>query len=320
MIARKQGLDVIGAIVGYAVKSARIPGGRILGVCVLGIGIASSVTASADEVGDPIGEGINEIPIFDAHIHYKEPAWNSYPVNSIIELMDRNGVAMGLVSSTPDEGTIMLWEYAPNRIVPELRPYHGNARSSNWSKAPGMEAYLAARLQQYPHEGLGEFHIRSLDTSDEALFRALIKMAKARNIPLHVHCGTEPIRWLYSLDSDVKIIWAHAGLGETPSAVYALMHEFPSLHADTSLRERSILGSGGEINPDWMKIIIAFQDRLMVGSDTWVNSQWDTYTDIIASNRAWLSKLPREVAEKIAYKNAERLFNRSLSMDQIGTR
>jgi hypothetical protein len=63
------------------------------------------------------------LPIFDAHIHYKQPAWDQYPVSSIIELMDENGVAMGLVSSTPDQGTIMLWEYAPNRIVPELRPY-----------------------------------------------------------------------------------------------------------------------------------------------------------------------------------------------------
>lgn len=63
--------------------------------------------------------------------------------------MDRNGVAMGLVSSTPDEGTIMLWEYAPNRIVPELRPYHGNAGSSNWTKAEVMDKYLLGRLDKY---------------------------------------------------------------------------------------------------------------------------------------------------------------------------
>ena len=58
----------------------------------------------------------------------------------------------------------------------------------------------------------------------------------------------------------------------------------------------------------------------MVGSDTWVNSQWESYSAIIDSNRRWLSKLPRDVAEKIAYKNAERLFGREVSMKQIGTR
>lgn len=282
--------------------------------------LVSPTVAKADGDHTPIGDAIKDMPLFDAHIHYKKPAWDKYPVKSVIELMDRNGVAMGLVSSTPDEGTIKLWEYAPNRIVPELRPYHGNAGSSNWAKASGMKDYLEDRLEKYPHEGIGEFHIHNLDESDEPLFRQVITMAKKRNIPLHVHSGTEPIRWLYGLDSEVKIIWAHAGLGEPASAVYDLMKEYQKLYADTSLREYAILGSGDDLDPQWKKIIFEFQDRLMVGSDTWVNAQWDSYTSIIASNRRWLSKLPKEVAEKIAYKNAEQYFNRKISMDQIGTR
>jgi len=268
----------------------------------------------------PIGDLVNELPLFDAHLHYKEPAWAPYPVRSVIELMDESGVAMALVSSTPDEGTIMLWEYAPNRIVPELRPYHGDAGSSNWTKAEDMEAYLASRLEAYPHEGIGEFHIHNLDTSDEPLFRSIIAMAKERDILLHVHSGTEPIRWLYSLDPDVKMIWAHAGLSDPPAAIYELMNEFPSLYADTSLRERQILGFHDEIYPEWLKIIMDFQDRLMIGSDTWINDQWDRYADIMSLNRRWLSKLPRSVAEKIAYKNAEQLFGRKISMDQVGTK
>lgn len=87
---------------------------------------------------EPIGDAARDLPIFDAHIHYKEPAWGPYPPETVIELMDRNGVAMGLVSSTPDQGTILLWEHAPNRIVPELRPYHGTAGSSNWMSTRGQ--------------------------------------------------------------------------------------------------------------------------------------------------------------------------------------
>jgi len=278
--------------------------------------------AWADDSHDhaPIGAAVKDLPIFDAHIHYKEPAWAQYPVKSIIELMDANGVAMGLVSSTPDEGTIMLWEYAPNRIVPELRPYHGDAGSSNWSKAEGMEAYLEERLEKYPHEGIGEFHIHRLDVSDAPLFAKVIAMAKARDVHLHVHSGAEPVRWLYSLDPEVKIIWAHAGLGEPAEVVHALMAEFPTLVADTSLRESAILNADEGLDPAWVKIVFDFQDRLMVGSDTWVNGQWDRYDDIIASNRQWLSYLPRDVAEKIAYKNAGRIFGREISMEQIGTR
>ncbi|MEP3298523.1 MAG: amidohydrolase family protein [Pseudoruegeria sp.] len=268
----------------------------------------------------PLGEHVNRMPIFDAHIHYKEPAWLEYPVESIIELMDRNGVAMGLVSSTPDEGTIKLWKYAPNRIVPELRPYHGKAGSSNWAKTVGMTKYLEERLDTYPHEGIGEFHIHRLDLDDAPLFQDVIQMAKSRDIPLHVHSGHEAIRWLYGLDQDVQIIWAHAGLGEPAGEVYRLMSDYPALYADTSLREHAIMGGGGRLDSQWEQIIFEFQDRLMVGSDTWVNSQWDDYTAIIQSNRLWLAKLPKEVAEKIAYKNAERLFGRKISMSQIGTR
>ena len=279
-----------------------------------------SSQALADGNHDPIGDAISEVPIFDAHIHYKEPAWQEYPVQNIIELMDNNGVAMGLVSSTPDEGTIMLWQYAPNRIVPELRPYHDDVGSSNWTKAANIEAYITEKLEAYPHQGIGEFHIHRLDTSDEPLFRKIIEMAKMRDIPIHVHSGAEPIRWLYSLDQDVTIIWAHAGLGEPPSEVYKLMKEFLDLFADTSLRERAILGTGDDLDPEWTKIIFEFQDRLMVGSDTWVNSQWARYDDIMTSNRLWLSKLPRDVAEKIAYKNAEKLFGHKISMEQIGTK
>jgi predicted TIM-barrel fold metal-dependent hydrolase len=281
-----------------------------------------SLTPCAQAHGDDtaIGDAVHDLPIFDTHVHYQEPAWKDYPVASIIEMMDRNGVAMGLVSSTPDEGTIMLLEYAPNRIVPELRPYHGNVGSSNWTKAPGMTDYLTKRLETYPHEGIGEFHIHRLDTSDEPLIREVIGMARERDIYLHVHSGAEPVRWLYGLEPEVKIIWAHAGLGEPASAVFDLMAEHPSLVADTSLREYQILGRGDDLDPEWKRIIMAFPDRLMVGSDTWVNSQWEDYDEIIASNRRWLAKLPRNIAEMIAYRNAERLFGRTISMKKVGTR
>lgn len=293
----------------------------VLGSTAFTFGLMISTSAVwADGTHEPIGEAARDLPIFDAHVHYKEPAWGPFPVERIITLMDQSGVAMGLVSSTPDDGTIQLLEFAPNRIVPEVRPYHGDAGSRNWTETPGMAAYIEKRLNAYPHEGIGEFHIRSREMWNEPLFRDIIKMAKDRDLYLHVHAGADPIRWLYDVDPEVKIIWAHAGLGEPASVVYDLMAEFPNLLADTSLREFNMLGFDEELDPEWEKIIFDFQDRLMVGSDTWINDQWDRYNSIIDSNRAILAKLPRDVAEKLAYKNAERLFNRTISMELIGTK
>lgn len=279
--------------------------------------LAASPQGSGAE--EPIGEAIREVPIFDAHMHYKEPAWEPYPVETVIELMDRSGVAMALVSSTPDEGTIRLWRHAPDRIVPELRPYHDEVGSSNWTKAEGMRAYLEERLAGYPHEGIGEFHIHRLDPDDRPFLAAVAAMAKARDIPIHIHSDADPVRLFFELEPELTVIWAHAGLSEPADVVGEMLDAYPRLYADTSYRERDILSGRGALDPAWRQVIERHADRLMVGSDTWVNSQWADYEGLIALNRHWLSLLPRATAEQIAFRNAARLFGRSLTGAEVKT-
>jgi len=277
----------------------------------------SLAAAPAFAQSEEIGAAVADLPIFDAHMHYKQPAWAPYPVQTVIELMDRSGVAMALVSSTPDEGTIMLWEYAPRRIVPELRPYHGEAGSGNWTKSEGMLAYLEKRLQSYDHEGIGEFHVHNLDPADRPLLKAVAAMARARDIPVHIHSGAAPVRLFYEFEPALTVIWAHAGMSEPPQVVGEMLDTYPTLYADTSYREREILGDGN-LDPDWRAVVLRHPDRLMVGTDTWVNSQWDDYEGLIALNRRWLAKLPRDVAERIAWGNAARLFGRTVTKELIG--
>ena len=231
-----------------------------------------SVPAAADDAKH-IGKGAEVLPLFDAHIHYKQPAWGPFPPKTVLELMDRSGVAMALVSSTPDEGTIRLWQYAPNRIVPELRPYHGDAGSSNWTKAEGMFDYIKKRLAAYPHTGIGEFHLHRVDPDDEPLLRQIAQLAKSKDVFIHVHSGKAPVDQLFSLEPALKIIWAHAGMSEPAEVVEKMMARYRNLYADTSYREGDILGSGEEIDPAWRRVLERFSDRFMVGSDTWVNGQ-----------------------------------------------
>lgn len=281
-------------------------------VYLIAAGAALLMATAAAAHNEPIGAAVEELPIFDAHMHYKQEAWAAYPVKTVIELMDKSGVAMALVSSTPDDGTIRLLEYAPTRIVPELRPYHDGAGSSNWTKAEGMEAYLKDRLARYPHQGIGEFHIHRLDLEDRPLLAAVAALAKARTIPLHIHSGAEPVRFFFGLEPALTIIWAHAGMSEPAEVVGAMLDTYPTLYADTSFRERDILGDGTAINPAWKAVIERHADRLMVGTDTWITAQWDNYEELIALNRRWLALLPRETAEKIAYRNAAGLFAREI--------
>jgi predicted TIM-barrel fold metal-dependent hydrolase len=269
---------------------------------------------------EPIGDAINDVPLFDAHIHYKRPAWEAYPVESVVEIMDRNGVAMALVSSTPDEGTVMLWKHAPNRIVPELRPYKRGAGSSDWMEAPDMESYLEDRLAKYPHEGLGEFHVHQFNPRNEVFLRKVAKMAMVRNIPIHIHSAADPVRKFFEFEPELTIIWAHAGMTEPARVVMRMLNKYENLYADTSFRETDILVNGSKIDPAWRRVIEKHHEKLMVGTDTWVNSQWDNYDHLISLNRQWLSAFSREIAENIAYKNAEKLFDRDISLALIGTR
>jgi hypothetical protein len=46
----------------------------------------------------------------------------------------------------------------------------------------------------------------------------------------------------------------------------------------------------------------------MVGTDTWMTSRWQVLADGMQQTRHWLAQLPRDVAEQLAFRNAERLF------------
>lgn len=279
-------------------------------------------TFATESVADDkhIGEGAKTLPLFDAHVHYKTEAWGPFPPATVIELMDKSGVAMALVSSTPDEGTIKLWEYAPKRIVPELRPYHSGIGSSNWTTADGMFDYIMKRLKKYPHRGIGEFHLHQLNADDKPLLKKIAKVAKEKDIVIHVHSDHKPVELFYSFEPNLKIIWAHAGMSSPPDIVERMMAKYDTLYADTSYRENDIIVSRNKLDPAWRRVLERFPDRFMVGTDTWVNDQWAAYAELVELNRMWLSLLSREIAEKIAYKNAERLFGRKVGKHLIGQR
>ena len=64
-----------------------------------------------------------DLPIFDTHIHYSAPDWAEYPPDRILGILQKAGIKRALVSSTPDDGTLTLYQKDPKRVVPILRPY-----------------------------------------------------------------------------------------------------------------------------------------------------------------------------------------------------
>jgi hypothetical protein len=82
-----------------------------------------------------------------------------------------------------------------------------------------------------------------------------------------------------------------------------MMHRYKNLWAELS--SRSDVAPKGQVAADWREILLEYPDRFMIGTDTYTSERWK----IIGSNahraRKWLSELPVEVAESIAYRNGE---------------
>ena len=90
--------------------------------------------------------------------------------------------------------------------------------------------------------------------------------------------------------------------------VERLLVRYPNLWSELALR--CDVASGGELDPGWRALFIRFPDRFMYGTDTWVESRWEQVVPLALEARVWLSELPRDVAEKIAWRNFETLFGK----------
>src|SRR2546423_4650805 len=97
-----------------------------------------------------------QFPIFDAHIHYSKPDWSVYTPERALSILAQAGVRRAIVSSTPDDGTVMLYEKAPAGIVPVLRPYRTRDDMGSWTRDAAVAAYVAERLKRGIYRGIGE--------------------------------------------------------------------------------------------------------------------------------------------------------------------
>jgi hypothetical protein len=247
-----------------------------------------------------------DAPLADGHIHYSKPDWGVYTPDQIVDILEKAGIARALVSSTPDDGTLKLYERDPKRMIPILRPYRTRDDMSTWWKDPSIIPYLEQRLDKGVHRGIGEFHIHGKDIHMPVLKR-ITAIAVQRNLYLHAHSDDAAVIELFAIEPKSKIIWGHAGMSSGAAAVGALMDKQPNLWADLSYRYGDV-APGGTLDPAWRALLIRHADRFILGSDTWTTGRWEQVVAMAAEARRFLQQLPPEVAEKIATKNLDRLF------------
>ena len=244
-------------------------------------------------------------PLFDAHIHFSRPDWDAYTPERALSILAKAGVRRALVSSTPDEGTLKLYEKSPAGIVPSLRPYRTRDDMGSWPRDPAVGAYVEERLKKGIYRAIGEMHFGVSDVPAPVL-KQFAGLAADRKIFLWCHIDDAAVEALLKAYPGVKVLWAHAGMSAPARRVAELVDRYPMLWVELALR--TDVASGGTLDPEWRALFVRHPERFLIGTDTWITSRWESVGAASDTVQVWLRQLPREVAEQIAWKNGDRLF------------
>ncbi len=258
-------------------------------------------------------------PIFDAHLHYNEEAWMSaHPVDDALGRMQRSGVRAIVANSRPNDGTKSLasardkTRAAGVTVVPFIRLYRNRADYTGWFQDETIyemvQRELAAGTDSGPYRGIGEFHLYDSANANGPVARKLMKLAQDKELAVLAHVDDSAIDLLMAHAPDVRLIWAHTGIGGAPAErVRALLAKYPKLMGELSYRP-GLTESGGGLSAEWKALLTTHSERFLVGSDTWVNARWAGYEGLMSDARRWLADLPGPAARRIAWENGVRLF------------
>jgi hypothetical protein len=264
-----------------------------LAAIMLGVSAASTTFAAEPKM-----------PIFDAHVHYSHDAWETTPPKAAIAILRKAGLKRAMVSSSSDDGTQKLYAEAPDLVVPSLRPYRTRGETSSWLRDETVIGHVEERLKKHRYAAIGEFHVFGAD-ADLPVMRRMVQLARQYRLWLHLHGDSEAVERVLAQDPEARILWAHAGF-DRPEAVRAMLRKHRKLHADLAYRNDH--ASGDKVEPAWRETFLEFPNRFLVGTDTFTPERWHYIVEHAEWSRGWLADLPKDVAEKIGWRNGEALF------------
>lgn len=253
------------------------------------------------------------LALFDAHVHFSVGATSAYTPEAALKILDHAGIGTAIVSSTPNDGTLLLYAAYPQRFIPFVRPYRktrdlsswGEERSS-WYKDPDTLPFLEKELARGIYHGIGEFHVDGHEINTPVM-RGLAALAIKHDLWMMAHSDASAIEQLFGFAPGARILWAHTGMVEPAAKVAELLERYPRLYGELSYRS----GVGNGLSEEWRALLLRFPDRFVYGSDTWIPSRWSQVDTLTREAQDWLATMPPAVAKAIAYGNAQRLFGQA---------
>ncbi len=274
--------------------------------------LSSLVLMLGLSLANPLARAAEPMPLFDAHMHYNWEPKPHFPLEKVLQLFRENRVTGILATSRPNDGTRALYEAGKTVakdiwVVPFIRPYRVRPDIQTWMNDATIQELIETEYKRGYYQGIGEFHLAG-KAADTPLVKRTVDFAVERNLYLHAHADDEALEILYRHNPKARIVWAHTGFSTSPEKVEAYLKRYPALWCELSYRYG--ITEGGKLSAEWRRLFEKYPERFLLGSDTWVNERWDSYGSIMGGYREWLAQLPKDAAEQIAFRNAERLFRR----------
>ncbi len=282
-----------------------------------------------------------DLPIADIHLH----ASAKFAPVDIRQRMDRNGIRWA-GSGARGDGSRQTWEAYSKEIGDRWIAFAGQTEMIAIYKDDGVsgmedaenaafKVFLAGveeDLKAGRVKGIGEIFVSNKRSSSKKWFRhkakadapsirALFSLAAQYGVVLafHMEGDKDSLAQLGNLltsDRSGSVILNHCGVQASAAAIRALMEQHPNVYCEFAVRYpplwkpswhyKKIFDASG-IEPEWQKLIENHPDRFMIGTDIKNDATYDKAIKVVRTGL--LGHLSPETARKVAYENAQRLFD-----------
>ena len=293
--------------------------------------------------GKTVANSLDEsnVIIADVHMH---PA-SHHPADQLT-WMNRNGVKWAGLGTMNDHNIDRFSMIMGERYIPfggqgpmdEIYSQHGSegVEDKNNTMFESMMEELEVDFESGRIKGIGEIFANNRTTNprpgfrrktrvDAPTYRAMLDLVEKYGgaMSMHVQWDQDSIEQLGVLadhNPNGNIIWAHCGNDGSAYDVRKVLKRHVNIYCDLSARSKPKLSdwvinkrpqaeifTSYSLNGSWKDLIEEMPTRFMVGTDTKGGSKYDG--GIRAIRNGLLANLNQETAEKVAYKNAQRLLD-----------
>jgi arylsulfatase A-like enzyme/predicted TIM-barrel fold metal-dependent hydrolase len=269
-------------------------------------------------------------PLFDAHTHLSS-VMSSPDLVALLRNAGLSGVFLFFGPPVLNDITLLLnaQKQNPDFVFPfALVPRDPQTRQLLLNDATLQ--FIEQQLNTGVMRGIGEVSLRhnpdptspSSAPADHPIMLKIYDLAASRKIPVTVHVEYEfsaELERALAHNRSASIIWAHMGDGQPP-LIRDMLSKHANLYVDISTRnpffqrgrpisEQTLTNKDDSLKEGWRSVFEEFSDHFLFGLDIGGRTDRHLWLDqLVAYYRSVLGQLTPQTAEKIAYRNAQKLL------------